>query len=61
MLIACTKEYKNHYIEIEGGEIMSKTECAVCMKVIKVLEEFNGEMMCEECYNDPENEVFTDG
>lgn len=40
---------------------MAKTECAVCTKEIDVLEEFNGEMMCEGCYNDPENEVFTDG
>lgn len=39
---------------------MAKTECAVCMKEIEVLEDFNGEMMCEECYSDPENEVFTD-
>lgn len=34
------------------------TECAVCGKEIKVLEQFNGEMMCQECYHNPENEVF---
>lgn len=33
-------------------------ECVVCMKKIPILEEYNGEMMCEECYNNPENEVF---
>lgn len=37
---------------------MAKTECAVCTKEIEVLEEFNGEMMCEDCYKNPENEVF---
>lgn len=39
---------------------MEKTECVVCGKEVEILEEFNGELMCEECYNDPENEVFTD-
>ena len=39
---------------------MNKTECVVCGKEIEVLEEFNGEMMCQECYEDPDNEVFTD-
>lgn len=39
---------------------MDKTECVVCGKEIEVLEQFNGEMMCEECYQDPENEVFGD-
>lgn len=34
------------------------TECVVCTKKIDVLEEFNGEMMCEDCYHDEENEVF---
>lgn len=34
------------------------TECAVCGKEIIALDQFNGEMMCEECYVDPENEVF---
>lgn len=34
------------------------TECVVCMKEIEVLEKFNGEMMCEKCYQDKENEVF---
>lgn len=39
---------------------MNKTECVVCGKEIEVLEQFNGEMMCQDCYNEPENEVFTD-
>lgn len=39
---------------------MNKTECVVCGKEIEVLEQFNGEMMCEECYQNPENEVFDD-
>lgn len=34
------------------------TECVVCGKEIERLETFNGEMMCKECYEDPENEVF---
>lgn len=37
---------------------MSKTECAICEKEIQLLEEFNGEPMCQDCYQDPENEVF---
>lgn len=36
------------------------TECAICTKEISILEKFNGEMMCEDCYLDPENQVFTD-
>ena len=36
----------------------NKTECVVCCKEIDVLEHFNGEMMCQECYHNPENEVF---
>ena len=39
---------------------MAKTECVVCGKTIELLLEFNGEMMCEDCYDNPENEVFTD-
>lgn len=39
---------------------VKKTECVVCTKEIEILEEFNGEMMCEECYHKEENEVFTD-
>ena len=39
---------------------MAKTECVICTKEIEVLEEFNGEMMCSECYNDPENFVFVE-
>lgn len=38
---------------------MAKTECAVCAKDVVILEHFNGEMMCEECYVDPENQVYT--
>lgn len=40
--------------------MMAKTECAVCTKEVEILDHFNGEMMCQECYHDPENEVFTD-
>ena len=40
---------------------MEKTECTVCTKEIDILDKFNGEPMCEECYQDSENEVFTDG
>lgn len=39
---------------------MAKTECAVCMRDVESLDYFNGEMMCEECYNEPENYVFGD-
>lgn len=39
--------------------VVNKTECIVCAKEIEILEEFNGEMMCQECYHNPENEVFT--
>lgn len=39
---------------------MAKTECVICTKEIEVLDNFNSEMMCEECYKEPENEVFTD-
>lgn len=38
----------------------SLTECVVCGEEIEVLEEFNGEMMCQNCYNDPSNHVFGD-
>ena len=38
----------------------NKTECVVCTKEIEVLEEFNGEMMCQECYHAGENHVFGD-
>lgn len=34
------------------------TECVVCTKEIEVISSFNGEPMCEACYNDEENEVF---
>ena len=37
-----------------------KTECVICEKEIELLLKFNGEMMCQECYDKPENEVFTD-
>lgn len=36
----------------------NQTECVVCGKVIDVMELFNGEPMCQECYHDKENEVF---
>jgi len=39
---------------------MKATECAVCAKEIEALDEFNGEMMCEDCYQDPDNYVFGD-
>lgn len=35
---------------------MAKTECAVCTKEIEVLEEFNGEMLCQDCYDNYKNE-----
>lgn len=36
----------------------NKIECTVCTKEIEILEEYNGEPMCDECYNNPDNEVF---
>lgn len=36
----------------------NKTECVVCMKEVNLLDHFNGEMLCKECYNNPENHVF---
>lgn len=44
-------------------EDVAKTECIICAKEIEVLDNFNGEMMCDECYHNQENqenEVFTD-
>lgn len=38
----------------------SVTECAICGCEVEVLDRFNGEMMCDKCYNDPVNEVFSD-
>lgn len=38
--------------------MMAKTECVVCGKEVEVLEQFNGEMMCQECYKEPSNGVF---
>lgn len=35
---------------------MAKTECAVCTKEIEVLEQFNGEMLCQDCYDNYRNE-----
>lgn len=43
---------------------MNKTECAVCTKEIEVLGEFNGEMLCSDCYDNyknEESEVTDDG
>lgn len=34
------------------------TECVVCCKEVEVLYDFNGEMMCDDCYNDEDNHVF---
>lgn len=36
------------------------TECVVCCEEVEIIEEFNGEMMCQYCYHEPDNEVFTD-
>lgn len=36
------------------------TECVVCCEEVEIIEEFNGEMMCQDCYHEPDNEVFTD-
>lgn len=38
----------------------NKTDCVFCGKEVDILEKFNGEMGCQECYNDPENNVFGD-
>ena len=35
-----------------------KTQCVICCKEIEVLDNFNGELMCQECYDDPDNEVY---
>lgn len=35
-------------------------ECSICCTEIQHLEDFNGEPMCQDCYHDPANEVFTD-
>lgn len=35
-----------------------KIECVICEKEIEPLDEFNGEMMCQECYENPINYVF---
>lgn len=35
-----------------------KTECAICGRDIEIMDIFNGEPMCQDCYHDPENEVF---
>ena len=39
---------------------MVKTECVVCTKEIDVMDKFNGEPHCQECYHKPENYVFGD-
>ena len=36
----------------------NKTESVVCGEAIEQLEQFNGERMCQDCYQAPENEVF---
>lgn len=35
---------------------MTKTECAVCTKEIDVLDQFNGEALCQVCYDNYRNE-----
>lgn len=35
---------------------MTNTECAVCMEEIEVVEEFNVELLCQECYDNYKNE-----
>ncbi len=35
---------------------MTNTECAVCMKGIEVVEEFNTELLCQDCYDNYKNE-----
>ncbi|GKV70300.1 hypothetical protein NCCP2716_27980 [Sporosarcina sp. NCCP-2716] len=35
---------------------MTKTECAVCGKEIEVLEQRNGEQLCQDCYDNYKNE-----
>lgn len=39
-------------------EEVKKTECVICGKEIEVLEDFNGETMCQGCYHEEENHVF---
>lgn len=36
------------------------TECCICGQEVDNIENRNGEMMCEECYNDENNYVFGD-
>ena len=36
------------------------TECVVCGNEIQLMEKFNGEPMCQECYHAEENYVFGD-
>lgn len=38
--------------------MINKIECSICEKEIEILDEYNGEPMCEECYHEEENEVF---
>lgn len=35
---------------------MAKTECAVCTAEIDVLDIFNGEMLCSDCYDNYKND-----
>lgn len=39
---------------------MAKTECAICGKEVENLEVRNGEMMCEKCYEHPDNQIYTE-
>lgn len=40
-----------------NGEVV-ETQCVVCGEYVLTLEKFNGEMMCPECYDKPENYIF---
>lgn len=35
---------------------MARTECAVCTKEIEVIDDFNTEMLCQDCYDNYKNE-----
>lgn len=35
-----------------------KVECCICGKEVEKLEQFNGEQMCDVCYQDEENQIF---
>lgn len=35
-------------------------ECTICTKEVERLDKINGEQMCQECYEHPDNQVFED-